>query len=348
MDERYSMSLRLPFTRRPLILGFAASLLTGLVAAPQAAQAEGTLRISEQFGVVYLLLHVARDQGLIEKHGKEEGVDIKVSWTKLSGGAAVNEAVLSGAVDVGSAGLGPLLTLWDRTHGRQNVKAVAGLGAFPYYLVTNNPAVKTLADFTAKDRIAVPAVTVSVQSRFLQYAAAQAFGEQNWNRLEPLTVAVPHPDAAAAVISGGTEIDSHFANPPFQEQELASGKVHKVLSSYDVMGGTNSPTLVFVTEKFRRDNPKTYKAFREALIEAGQIIDKDKAAAARTYIKVENSKLDPALIQQIIESPEVNFDTAPQNTLKLAQFMYRIGAIRNQPTSWQDYFFVDAPEQKGS
>jgi len=28
--------------------------------------------------------------------------------------------------------------------------------------------------------------------------------------------------------------------------------------------------------------------------------------------------------------------------------MYRIGAIRNQPTSWQDYFFVDAPEQKGS
>ncbi|MDR6680389.1 ABC transporter substrate-binding protein [Pseudomonas oryzihabitans] len=342
------MSLRLPFTRRSLALGLAASLLTGLVAAPQAAQAEGTLRISEQFGVVYLLLHVARDQGLIEKHGKEEGVDIKVSWTKLSGGAAVNEAVLSGAVDVGSAGLGPLLTLWDRTRGRRNVKAVAGLGAFPYYLVTNNPAVKTLADFTAKDRIAVPAVTVSVQSRFLQYAAAQAFGEQNWNRLEPLTVAVPHPDAAAAVISGGTEIDSHFANPPFQEQELASGKVHRVLSSYDVMGGANSPTLVFVTEKFRQDNPKTYKAFREALIEAGQIIAKDKAAAARTYIKVENSKLDPALVQQIIESPEVNFDTAPQNTLKLAQFMYRIGAIRNQPSSWQDYFFVDAPDQQGS
>ena len=124
--------------------------------------------------------------------------------------------------------------------------------------------------------------------------------------------------------------------------------MHKVLSSYDVLGGAVSPNLVFVTEKFRRDNPKTYKAFREALVEAGQIIEKDKAAAARTYVKVENSRLDPALIQQIIESPEVNFDTAPQNTLKLAEFMYRIGAIRNQPSSWQDYFFVDTPDQKGS
>jgi len=348
MDERATMPLRLPFTRRPLALGLTVSLLIGLVAAPQVAQAEGTLRISEQFGVSYLILHVLRDQQLIEKHGKEEGVDIKVDWIKLSGGAAVNEAVLSGAVDVGSAGLGSLFTLWDRTHGRQNVKAVASLGAFPNYLVTNNPQVKTLADFTAKDRIAVPAVNVSVQSRFLQYAAAQAFGEKNWNRLDPLTVAVPHPDATAAVISGGTEIDSHFANPPFQEQELASGKVHRVLSSYDVLGGAVSPNLVFVTEKFRRDNPKTYKAFREALVEAGQIIEKDKATAARTYVKVEHSRLDPALIQRIIESPEVNFDTAPQNTLKLAQFMYRIGAIRNQPSAWQDYFFVDAPNQNGS
>ena len=47
-------------------------------------------------------------------------------------------------------------------------KAVASLGNFPYYLLSNNPQVKTIADLTEKDRIAVPAVGVSVQSRFLQ------------------------------------------------------------------------------------------------------------------------------------------------------------------------------------
>ena len=43
------------------------------------------------------------------------------------------------------AGVGPLLTIWDRTKGRQNVKGVASLGNFPYYLVSTNPNVKTIA-----------------------------------------------------------------------------------------------------------------------------------------------------------------------------------------------------------
>ncbi len=67
---------------------------------PPPAQAEGTLRIAEQFGVVYLLLNVARDQKLIEQEGKKAGIDIKVDWLKLSGGAAVNDALLSGSVDI--------------------------------------------------------------------------------------------------------------------------------------------------------------------------------------------------------------------------------------------------------
>jgi hypothetical protein len=50
----------------------AAALLAAL---PGHASAEGKLRIAEQFGVSYLPLHVIRDQGLIEKHGKAQGVD---------------------------------------------------------------------------------------------------------------------------------------------------------------------------------------------------------------------------------------------------------------------------------
>jgi NitT/TauT family transport system substrate-binding protein len=134
------------------------------------------------------------------------------------------------------------LTLWDRTQGKQNVKGVASLGNFPYYLVSNNPKVKTIADFTEKDRIALPAVSVSVQSRVLQYAAAKQWGDKEFNRLDKWTVAVPHPDAAAAIIAGGTEITGHFGNPPFQEQELAGNpRAHIVLNSYDVLGGPAPP-----------------------------------------------------------------------------------------------------------
>ncbi|MBG7621926.1 ABC transporter substrate-binding protein [Herbaspirillum sp. AP02] len=335
--------------RRLLTTTLAGGLALTLAAAPLLARAEGQLRIAEQFGIVYLLLNVAQDQQLIEKHGKAAGVDIKVEWLKLSGGSAVNDALLSGSVDIAGAGVGPLLTIWDRTHGRQNVRGVASLGNFPYYLVSNNPKVKTIADFGDKDRIAVPAVGVSVQSRVLQLASAKLWGDAQYNRLDKLSIAVPHPDATAAIISGGTEITGHFGNPPFQEQELAGNpNAHIVLKSYDVLGGPSSATVLYATEKFRKDNPKTYGAFLGALEEAARFIAANPEKAADIYLKVSKGNTDRKLLLQIITNPEVQFKIAPQNTYGLAEFMHRVGAIKNKPASVKDYFFDDAHIQGGS
>ena len=332
------------FSRKLGLLALSAGL-----AISGAAHAEGKLRIAEQFGVVYLLLNVARDQQLIEKHGRQQGIDVKVEWTQLSGGAAVNDALLSGAIDIAGAGVGPLLTLWDRTHGKQNVRGVASLGNFPYYLVSNNPKVKTIADFTEKDRIALPAVGVSVQSRVLQLAAAKQWGDKEYNRLDKWTVAVPHPDAAAAIISGGTEITGHFGNPPFQEQELAGNpNARIVLNSYDVLGGPSSSTVLYATEKFRNDNPKTYRAFVDALAEAAAYATANPEAAADIYLRQAKAKTDRALLVRVLKNPQVQFKVAPQNTFALASFMHRVGAIRNQPKSWQDYFFQDPVTAQGS
>jgi NitT/TauT family transport system substrate-binding protein len=337
------------FSRRAVAACVSLSLGAALFGVDTPARAEGTIRVAEQFGVVYLLLNVARDQQFIEKEGKKQGLDIKVEWAKLSGGASINDALLSGSIDIAGAGVGPLLTIWDRTHGRQNVKGVASLGNLPYYLVTTDPNVKTIADFTEKDRIAVPAVGVSVQSRVLQYAAAKQWGDKQFDRLDKLTQAIPHPDAAAALIAGGTEINGHFGNPPFQQQELAGNpKAHIVLNSYDVLGGPSSATVLYATEKYRNDNPKTYRAFLDALADSAAFITQHPDTAADIYLRVNNAKLDRALLLKIITDPATQFKVAPQNTLGLAQFMYRVGAIRNEPKSWQDYFFVDPATHGGS
>ncbi len=341
--------MRIHFSLRNRAVRAALALLALALAAPSPAMAEGRIRIAEQYGIVYLLLNVARDQKLIEKHGKAEGVDISVEWAKLSGGAAVNEALLSGAVDIAGAGVGPLLTIWDRTRGKQNVKGVASLGNFPYYLVSNNPKVKTIADFTDKDRIAVPAVGVSVQSRVLQLASARLWGNEHYNKLDRISVALPHPDAAAAIISGGTEITGHFGNPPFQEQELAANpQAHIVLSSYDVLGGPSSSTVLFATEKFRSENPKTYRAFQSALKEAAEFASSHPEQAADIYLRVTGAKLERDFLVKVIRNPDVQFKLEPQNTFLLAEFMHKVGAIRNAPSSWRDYFFDDALTAQGS
>jgi ABC-type nitrate/sulfonate/bicarbonate transport system substrate-binding protein len=57
----------------------AAALLLPAIVAAAPAHAEGKIRIAEQYGVVYLLLNVAQDQKLIEKHGKKYGVPSRSS-----------------------------------------------------------------------------------------------------------------------------------------------------------------------------------------------------------------------------------------------------------------------------
>ncbi|MBE7198595.1 MAG: ABC transporter substrate-binding protein [Parafilimonas terrae] len=336
-DTRWSLRAR----RRLAVLAGGLAL-AGLMLGPVAA-AEGRLRIAKQFGLVYLLLNVIEDQKLVEKHGRAAGLDIAVEYVQLSGGSAVNDALLSNSVDIGGAGVGPLFTIWDRTRGRQGVKGVASLGNFPYYLVSNRPGVKTIADFTEADRIAVPAVGVSVQSRILQWASAKLWGDSNFAKLDRISAPVPHPEATAAIIKGGTEITGHFANPPFQEQELAENRnAHVVLNSYDVQGGPASSTVLYATERFYRDSPKTYAAFLDALDEAAKFVTENPERAADIYIKASHSKVDRDLILAVIRNPQVSFKVEPQNTLGLGQFMHRVGAIKTEPKALSDYFF-DSP-----
>ncbi|WP_105635439.1 ABC transporter substrate-binding protein [Cronobacter dublinensis] len=323
-------------------------LMLALIAATGTAQAEGNISIAQQFGIGYLLLDVVRDQQLIEKEGKKEGVDIKVEWRTLSGATAMNEALLSGALDVASAGVPPLLTLWDRTKGRQNVKAIAALGSMPNFLLSNNPAVKSISDLTDKDRIAVPAAGVGFQSRTLQIETARRFGNSDYKRFDTLSVSLPHPDASAALIAGKSEITAHFSSPPFQYQALEHSNVHKILSSYDVLGGKATFNVLYTTQKFHDENPKTYRAFYNALSEAAKIINADKNAAAETYIRVEKSRLPRPLVEKIVNDPDTEFTISPQRTFIYAEKLHELGVLKNKADAWKDYFFNEAWENPGS
>ncbi|MDQ9130212.1 ABC transporter substrate-binding protein [Serratia fonticola] len=312
------------------------------------AHAEGTISIAQQFGIGYLILDVVRDRQLIEKHGKQQGLDINVDWRTISGATGMNEALLSGALDIASAGVPPMLTVWDRTRGRQNVKAIASLGSMPNYLLSNNPKVKSTEDLSEKDRIAVPAAGVGFQSRTLQIETARLYGKADFKRFDTITVSLPHPDASAALIAGGSEISTHFSSPPFQYQALEHANVHKILSSYDVLGGPATFNVLYTTQKFHDENPKTYRAFYDALAEASQIILADKTAAAETYIRVEKSRLSPELVKRIVEDPEIDFTIVPQRTFVYAEQLQQLGVLKNKADSWQDYFFAEAYNGPGS
>lgn len=313
------------------------------------AHAEGRIRIAQQFGIAYLILDVVRDRQLIEKHAQALGQPVAVEWASISGATAMNEALLAGAIDVVSAGVPPLLTLWDRTRGKQDVKAVAALGSLPNYLITTNPDVKTLRDLGPKDRIAVPAAGVGFQSRTLQIETAKVFGRADFKRFDALSVSMPHPDATAALISGGTEVNTHFSSAPFYYQALqANPAVHKVISSYDILGGPATFNVLYTTRKFHDGNPKTYQAFYRALDEAAQWIRANKAQAAEIFIRVQQSRLSPEFVRRILDDPENDFTIVPHRTFVYARELHQLGVLQHPAASWKDYFFPEAHGGAGS
>ncbi|KGD79399.1 sulfonate ABC transporter substrate-binding protein [Tatumella morbirosei] len=325
-----------------------AGLLAGALTVPVTANAEGTISIAQQFGIGYLLLDVVRDQHLIEQQGKKEGLDIKVEWRTLSGATAMNEGVLTGALDVAAAGVPAMLTVWDRTYGHQDVKAIASLGSMPGYLLSNNPAVKSIKDLTDKDRIAAPAAGVGFQSRTLQIATAKVYGNSEFKKFDNITVSLPHPDATVALISGKSEVTAHFSSPPFQYQELEHPSIHKILSSYDVLGGPGSFNALYTTQKFHDENPKTYQAFYNALVQAADYVEKNKEDAAKIYIRQEKSHLPLSLIEKIINDPENHFTVSPERTYVYADKLYQLGVLKHHAASWKDYFFPEAWVNPGS
>ncbi len=307
-----------------------------------------TVRIAKQFGISYLPLTLMEDQKLFEKHAKQAGIDLKVEWTRFSAGSGMNEALLSGNLDFASGGVGPMLTIWGKTQNNLKVKGVAALNAMPLYLVSSNPNVKTIKDFTEKDKIALPGVKTSIQAVTLQMAAEKAFGAGQQYKLDSLTVSMSHPDALAAVLGGHSEINAHFGSAPFQDIELANPKVHKVLDSYDVLGGPHTFNSVWATTKFVEGHPKLVKAFIDALEESVSRIKSDPAAAAAIWIKAENSKLSAADAEKIIRDPKNEWTTTPKKILVYLDYMNRAGLVPAKTTNWQDVFFSGIHGAKGS
>jgi NitT/TauT family transport system substrate-binding protein len=328
-------------------LGAAVAAL--LAAAPAWAQVP-EIRLARQYSMGYLQFNVMEHEKLIEKHARALGIpEVKVSWHLFNGPAAINDALLSGGIDIASGGTPGLLILWARTKGTpQEVRGISAMSSQPFLMNTRNPAIKTVADLKETDRIAVPAVKVSIQAIMLQMAAAKAFGAGNFGKLDSLTVSMSPPDATAALLSGGGEINTVFSVPPFQHQQLEKQGVATVLNSYDVMEGPHTFTVAWTSARFRNANPTLYKALHAAMQEATEIVNKDKRAAASLWITDSKSKLALDFVDRIVAGPQVRWTMVPENTMKFARFMVTTGMLKSAPESWRDYFFPEIHSAGGS
>jgi NitT/TauT family transport system substrate-binding protein len=328
----------------------------GLVAMPALARSAfgddaSAITLISQHGLPYLPLMVMEEQKLVEKHAGKLGVpSLKAEYRTLGGTQSLIDALLSGQMNFGIAGVPGLATLWDKTVGTPNeVRGLSAAQAMPFLLVTNRPEIKSIKDFKEGHKIAVPGIKNSNQAICLQMAAAKEWGQENYAQLDPFTITLPHPDAAIAIISKSGELTAHYGVSPFQDYEVAAPGTHVVMKSYDTLGGQTTNGVMFMAKKFRDANPKVTSAVYAALNEASDFINKQPRQSAEVYIRKTNEKRSgPAELEKMISDPDNAWTTTPQNAMRYVEFMHKVGTLKKLPGDWRDLFMPEVHELKGS
>jgi NitT/TauT family transport system substrate-binding protein len=328
---------------------FSLALLLAFNGAPARAEVS-EVRISHGYGVLYLPLMLMASEKLVEKHARAAGLgDVRVEYKLLDGGNVINDAMLAGALDIASIGVAGFLTLWAKAKDNPalEVRGLSGMSSSSMYLMTRNPKVKTLKDFTDQDRIAVPGIKTSLPAVLLHMAAAREFGDAGYAKLDPITVALPHPEALTVMLSGRSEINSHMASPPFSYLEDGTAGLHRVFNTVDVLGNITLD-MTYTSRRFYEANPKLCAAFIAAMDEANALIARDRRKAAEIYLAVSKQKSTADEIIKILEDPNSKFSTVPDGTMKYAEFMSRVGTIKAKPAGWKELFFPPIQATAGS
>jgi NitT/TauT family transport system substrate-binding protein len=301
-------------------------------------------------GVGFLPLLVMEQNKLIEKHAAILGMPaLEVKWVDLGGPSALNDALLSGAVDFIAAGPPAFLVLWDRTRDAAKVMGVAAITSLPMYLNTSRDSFKTLDNVTNSDKIAMTAIKVSIPAIVMQMVAAEKYGLKDATHFDRYTVSMTHPDGVVALLGGSGAISAHFTSPPFHQRERKDPHIHTVMTTDDVMKGSTTFTMLSTTTAFRESNPNATKAVLAALEEANGMIRADKKMAAMVLLSsTSESGFSIQDLQEVIEDPAVKFTTTPENVMKYAAFMHSIGTLEHLPASWQELFFADIHGAPGS
>jgi NitT/TauT family transport system substrate-binding protein len=322
-----------------------------LMAAPAivAAQTPLAVTIVQQRGLMYLPVDMMVTGGVLQQEATKLGLGkVEAIARALSGPAGITDALLSGSAQYGAAALPSLMTLWDKTHGTPNeVRAVGTMSNGAMVLYTINPNVKTIADFTEKDRIAVPSVRISFNAMMLEMAA-----EKLWNdphRLDHLTVGLGHADAVAALSAGygSATVTAHIAVQPFTDRGLKLPGAHIVADSREVFGGPLTQVSLLATKQTRDKNPTLFKAVGNALETSIKMCNADKDAAAVLWKKAQNASENIGELRALLDDPGFEFTSQPHRIAYFAAFLKRIGSMKAEVSDWKELFWETAYDQQG-
>jgi NitT/TauT family transport system substrate-binding protein len=210
-----------------------------------------TVRVGTPAGANFTFLpaRIAADRGAF----KAEGLDVEV--TDFGGGAKLQQAIISGAIDMTvSAGT----DLAFSVKGSPD-KAVAALGNKPTLgiIVAYDSPLKTVDDLKGKK------VGVTTVGSLTEWLMKRLVAQKGWPK-DAVTIVPVGSDrqSQAAVLTTG-QIDGVVAPPAFGVQLELSKKARILLSGFDI-GKDFLGEAIYASNSFIQSNPEAVRHFLKA------------------------------------------------------------------------------------
>lgn len=269
---------------------------------------ENTITIADQYGLAYAPVQIMKDNNFLAEY--KDNINIK--WKKLANTAAIREAMLAGEVDIGFIAIPPFLIGKDKG---MEWKIISGLSMSPLGLMTYKENIKTLADISKDDRIALPQPG-SIQHILLAMAARREFGDPG--HFDDQLVTMAHPDGMNALLSR-KEITAHFTSPPYLFMESKEEGIHQILSGREALGSEFSFIVGVCTDDFYNKHPEIYRAFLKSLHLSIEFINKNPGEAAS--LLANNYDLPKETIEKYITWPGMSYNPKIKGLNKFINFM---------------------------
>lgn len=283
-----------------------------------------TLTIAYQGGIGYAPIHVMEVQQLINKYYNG---DVTVNFVKLDSGAAINEGIIGGTIDIGCMGVAPAITGVSRGIP---YKVISNLCSQSHGLMSNDPKIQSLADITIEDKIALVS-TGSIQHILLSMAAEKVLGDPN--ALDNNIQNMSHAEGMAALESGTVKL--HLTSSPFIYQERENEKYNELVELNQVWPSGNSFLVAMASTKLAED-ADLFAAITKAFDEAITFINENPDEIAE--IETEYLGLDLDTVKGYLAQPDSQFFPETRGAGVMADFMLRAGFIDDGITMEQFLF----------
>lgn len=275
-----------------------------------------TLTIAYQGGIGYAPVHILEAKKIIEKNYDGE---IEVEFVKLDSGAAINEGIIGGTIDIGCMGLGPAIS---GVSSGVSYKVISNLCSQSHGLMSRDSKISSLKDITSKDKIALVS-TGSFQHILLAMAAEKTLGDAH--ALDNNIQGMSHAEGMAALESGTVQL--HLTSSPFIYQERANENYTELSEISEVWPGGNSFLVAMAADSLSK-NEKLFAAVSKSFEEAIAFINENPEETAQ--IETEYLGLDLETVKSYLAEEDCQFFSELRGAESMASFMYRAGFIEKE------------------